>query len=678
MSAMLNEPGEGNAPAPIESGNNDGPTDGSLDTLTAKTAAIDEEKPRAASVSMQRRQIDVAMAPGSLDEQARTVDAVLSTGAAVRRNDWRDGEYDEVLDMQPSSIRLDRLNAGAPLLDSHDYGGGTGAILGAVVPGTAHVEGGRLKAKFKFSRSEAGDRAFQDVKDGVLRHVSVGYLTHQFVTDNTRTPAVRTATDWEPHECSAVQMPADPGAGFRASTASRLSQRAEPANERIVNMPQTAAAAAPANELDSATRSQIDQGVRAGIKAEQERRDQIADAARKLGLPEELANEHIRKETSAEHFRALAIEEAAKRAPVTDAVNPWPGAPALVRNKRREPEKGEMAARFVRAIAAGKRIGVSPMEVAGRMWGDDLLARAMAAGIGASGGFLVPEEYSAEVIELLRPIAVVRSMNPVILPMPGGNTTTPKLTGGANAHYVGENADITAADPQLGTLRLTARKLAAIVPISNDLLRFSSPQADAVVRDDMVAAIAIAEDQTFIRGPGSDFSPKGLRNWALSSSLIAANATVSLANTITDLNKLVNALETANVRMLRPGWLFGPRTKNYLNTLTSAQGAFVFRDEMNGGKLLGFPFRSTNNIPQNLGGGGDDSEIYLVDFADAVIGEVPGLIIDVSQEASYTVDGTNFTSAFSQDQTVIRVIEQHDFGMRHDPSVAVLTAVKWQ
>jgi hypothetical protein len=34
-------------------------------------------------------------------------------------------------------------------------------------------------------------------------------------------------------------------------------------------------------------------------------------------------------------------------------------------------------------------------------------------------------------------------------------------------------------------------------------------------------------------------------------------------------------------------------------------------------------------------------------------------------------------AAFSQDQTVVRAIVQHDVGMRHDASVAVLAQVKW-
>jgi hypothetical protein len=63
-------------------------------------------------------------------------------------------------------------------------------------------------------------------------------------------------------------------------------------------------------------------------------------------------------------------------------------------------------------------------------------------------------------------------------------------------------------------------------------------------------------------------------------------------------------------------------------------------------------------------------------MADAVIGDATSIIIDTSTEAAYH-DGTQVVAAFSQDQTVVRAIVQHDFGMRHDASVAVLTQVTW-
>jgi len=175
----------------------------------------------------------VDMAPGSLDEASRTIEATFSSGAPVKRNTWRDGEYTEVLSMDPKAIRLDRMNLGAAFLDSHDYYGGTRSMLGAVVPNTVRVEGGKLIGQVKFSKSEEGERAFQDAKDRILRNLSVGYLIHRYEVDDTTTPPTRTATDWEPHEISAVAIPADPNSQFRSLRAPQLSARVDAMSTRL-------------------------------------------------------------------------------------------------------------------------------------------------------------------------------------------------------------------------------------------------------------------------------------------------------------------------------------------------------------------------------------------------------------------------------------------------------------
>lgn len=191
--------------------------EGDEESSNAEADAEPGESGRSAGAMHVREMAFTGEAPNSINEKERTVDVVMSTGAAVKRSDWRDGDYMEVLDVKPKAIRTDRLNSGGPLLDSHNYWGGTRSILGAVVPGSVRVQGGTLRGKVKFSRSEVGERAFQDVKDGILRSVSVGYLTHKYETDDTTSPPTRRATDWEPYELSAVAMPADAAAGFRSA-----------------------------------------------------------------------------------------------------------------------------------------------------------------------------------------------------------------------------------------------------------------------------------------------------------------------------------------------------------------------------------------------------------------------------------------------------------------------------
>lgn len=344
----------------------------------------------------------------------------------------------------------------------------------------------------------------------------------------------------------------------------------------------------------------------------------------------------------------------------------------------RQRKKGEVASRMFMAIANSKGNPMLAVEYAKKNWKDDEeVIKALSASIGSSGGNLVQGDYAAEIIEFLRPASAIRKMNPTIMPMPNGSLNLRKLTGGSTGYYIGESTQPTASQPTTGFINLTFKKLAALVPISNDLLRSPSAQAEMVVRDDAVAALAQREDQGFIRDDGTSSTPRGLRYLPQAANITASNGT-TLANVRQDLRELLYDLKSNNARMLRPGWLMSNRSELYLRwSLTDGNSNLVFEREMSQGRLAGLPYAVTNNIPDNLGGGGNESELYLVDFADVIIGEADQLILDVSDQASYVDSGSNQVNAFAVDETVLRVISRHDIGLRHDFSVAVKTGVTY-
>lgn len=342
-------------------------------------------------------------------------------------------------------------------------------------------------------------------------------------------------------------------------------------------------------------------------------------------------------------------------------------------------ERTKAVGGIIRTMVLAKRQGMSPMAYAKEYMKDDNLVKALSSSTAADGGVLVQGQYASDVIELLRAESVVRSLQPLMVPMDSGTFTMPKHTAGAASTWIGENQNIAKTQPGFGEVKLTAKKLAALVPISNDLLRRSVYNADTIVRDDLVGELAVSSDAAFIRADGTGAAPKGLYYQALAAGRVAVNATVNLANVTTDLLGAIQRMLDANVKMRRAGWIFAPRTWTYLLALRDGNGNFAFKPEMDGGKLFGFPYKVTTNIPTNLatgGGSSNESEIYLVDFADVVIGETTGVMLDVSSEAAYH-DGSNVVAAFSLDQSVIRAIIEVDLGMRHAESVQVLTEVDW-
>lgn len=347
----------------------------------------------------------------------------------------------------------------------------------------------------------------------------------------------------------------------------------------------------------------------------------------------------------------------------------------------KEPKQpGERIARMAVAVAASKSLGISAAEWAEKTYGtDDVVERALAASVPGAGGVTIPTDLVQELIEQLVPATVVRQSGPIILGMPHGNATIPRQSGGAGASYIGENTDIPSSEQTFDSITLTAKKLVALVPISNDLVRRSVIGMEEMVRRDIITRIALREDLAFLRGDGTANTPKGIRNLIPAGNVLPVTAPgYNVFSIAAALSAMQLKLKNANVGMLRPVWFMAPRLESALMSLRNAQGFAVYKDEMMQGKLDGIPYRTTTQLPTNLGVGGNEAELYLIDMSEAVIGDGLSLALDVSSEATYldSVSG-QLTSAYSKDQSVIRAITEHDFNLRHAESAVVMTGIKW-
>lgn len=167
------------------------------------------------SAPMQMRAAE--MRPSSYREEDTSVEVVWSTGAKVTRFDWWDYEYyTEELAMDAGSVRLDRLNLGAAVLDTHSSHR-LASVIGSIVPGSAKIEGGQGIARVSLAQTDDVKDTVAKIRAGHIRNISVGYIVHQYTRiekDGDR-PVMR-ADDWEPTEISFVPVPADAGAQVRS------------------------------------------------------------------------------------------------------------------------------------------------------------------------------------------------------------------------------------------------------------------------------------------------------------------------------------------------------------------------------------------------------------------------------------------------------------------------------
>lgn len=353
----------------------------------------------------------------------------------------------------------------------------------------------------------------------------------------------------------------------------------------------------------------------------------------------------------------------------------------------RDPHKGKGfgLVAIVRAQMLAKEQGGSVLDHLKHLGYDDVAqkveanVKALGESTMAGGGALVPVEILSEVIELLYATAVMRGLSPRFVSLATGTAEIPKVTGGATASYTSENADVNATEPTTGVVVLSAKELVAIVAASNALLRDSSGAADAVIRDDIVMALGVREDLAFIRGDGTQNTPKGLRYLAASGNLITTGqggSTPTQAEAMADLMNLIGKLQDAKVKPTpqSAAFIMSPRSARTLSQVKDTGTPYAFKDEIAQGRLLGYRLAISEQIPTNLSG--SRTEIYFADMRHVFIGDAQELEVTFHPDATY-VQGDQVRSGLARNQSAVRAISRHDIGLRHDAAVAVITDSKW-
>lgn len=304
----------------------------------------------------------------SANPETRTAQVTWTTGARVRRRDW-DGEYFEELSLAPDAVRLDRLNSGAPLLNTHQ-GYDVSNVLGVVE--SARIKDGVGIATIRFSERPEVDGIFRDVLSGVIRNVSVGYVVHSWSESRDGTSLIRTATDWEPYEISLVPVPADAGAGVRSN----------PKGTAIMPEDTTLETTANENVDNQRAPARIPTG-----RAQQNRIRQLRDIANAAQLGADIALEWAERGATPDEARTEALQMLADR---SDQFNPRPPS-------HRDHNDPQVRLRAMGDALAARYLPVSPDDFARHFVHMSLLD--MARDICRSNGLNVSHMAPARVIE---------------------------------------------------------------------------------------------------------------------------------------------------------------------------------------------------------------------------------------------------------------------------------------
>ncbi|ORX22482.1 hypothetical protein BVF91_11620 [Thermoanaerobacterium sp. PSU-2] len=308
-------------------------------------------------------------------------------------------------------------------------------------------------------------------------------------------------------------------------------------------------------------------------------------------------------------------------------------------------------------------------------WRDaDFEKKALTEGTGSAGGYLVPPEYSTQLIQMVYAKTVVRKAGATVIPMNSNILYIPKQNGTANATWIGENTAISDTNPTFTQVQLTAKKLAALAIFSNELLQDSNPQVESVVMNDLANVLAVAQDNAFLQGTGTNNQPKGIINQSGINTISAgANGADLTYDMIID---AIAAIQKASLGNFKPNAIImHPSIYYKAMKQKDSMGRYLIEPIQNAsaatdfpGTIMGIPVLTTTTIPTNLttGTANNTSYVILGQFDEAIIGERGGVELLASNTAG------NF---FTNDVMGIRATVRLDFALRYPEAFCVINGV---
>lgn len=325
---------------------------------------------------------------------------------------------------------------------------------------------------------------------------------------------------------------------------------------------------------------------------------------------------------------------------------------APVTIKAPELPKGTMFARYVGVLAntrgnrweaaefAKHRFPDMPMlEQIFRMPADLIEKTAVAAGTTTDTTWAAPlvqyTNMSSEFIDYLRPLTVMGRMEGFRrVPF---KVKVPRQTGGASVNWVGEGKVKPLTSLAFDSLTLDHTKIAGIIPLTEELVRFSSPSAEELVRSDLAKAIAQFIDAEFLdpSNASTDVSPASI-TYGLSA--ITSTGTTAAAFRA-DVKSMFAAMLAANQQVSSGYWVMTQQQALGFSLMQNALDQREFPDiTMMGGTLLGFPVLTTENLSASTGSPADGYPIIFVMPGEVLLADDGGVSIDMSREASLQMD----------------------------------------
>lgn len=598
----------------------------------------------------------------SVDVEKRTVEVAFSSEEPVER--WFG---DEVLSHAAGAVDLSRLNDGGAVLFNHDWDDQIGVIERAWVDADR-----RGRALVRFGNGAKAAEKFQDVQDGILRHISVGYSIVNFeeeVSDDNRT---FTATRWQPYEISFVTVPADPTVGVGRSAEPFIKNPVNPTPEKgNRNMDKNqipAAAETPAAAIPAAAVTDTNNTAERGMQNERARVSELLAIGRSYAAHGGIeAAEKVIKEGGSEAQLRAAIMANMQTKPTVTA-----GEIGMTDKEQRE----FSLLRAMSAAATGKwdKAGLERevseelekrhgRAAAGFFVPTDLIARAYSKSNAANGGNVIENDFREDLfIELLRNRLAVAQLGATVLDGLVGDITIPKHLTGNTVQWVDENGSATESNATFGQMSLKPKTVTANTELSRKFILQSSLSAEQFARSELLKAMMLGIDLAAINGKGTGNEPTGILNTAgIGAVEIGANGGAPEWKHIVALE---SAIAAANADIGDLAYITNARVRGLLKTKLKADGVSGYIWQDGATPLNGYRCAVSNQIPSNLTKGtaaNKCSPLIFGNWSDLMIAHWGVLDVIVDPYTKSTAGAVRITT-----------LQDVDIAVRHVESFAAI------
>jgi HK97 family phage major capsid protein len=355
--------------------------------------------------------------------------------------------------------------------------------------------------------------------------------------------------------------------------------------------------------------------------------------------------------------------------------------------------KGIRFARFVGAKYLASQQHVPAADIAKARWSDtpevELALRAAVAAANTTdatnaGPLVVQQNLASEFAEYLMPATIIGRI-PGLRRVPF-NIKVPRATGIPTAYWVGEGQMKPLSAGAFDSTSLSYAKVAAIVPMTEELLRFSSPSAETIFRDELAAAITYKLDRDFLdpskAADGS--SPASLTN-----GVTAITPTGNTADALRDdLGTLLARYLAANLGVAGLVIVTTSTQAMRLSLMRNTLGQREFPDiTVNGGFLEGIPVIVSENIAAPTGSPADGTLMVAINASEVMLADEGGIEIDVSREASLQMDtapdspataSTVMTSLWQMNMVAFKAERFITWGKRRSQAVQLISGANYQ